>query len=167
MKVLLLSVGFEPLRVITPRKAFDLVFDEKAEVLEESDEVWRSPSRAFPVPKVVRLKHFVKIPYRARIPLKREAVLARDEGRCAYCSGKATTIDHVQPRSRGGKHRWENVVAACSPCNAKKDDRTLAELGWRLPFKPFAPSGTRWLIIGISEPDPVWVPYLGSSVVPA
>lgn len=171
---LLLSVNYEPLRVIPIKRALLLVLQEKAEVLEESDDVWRSARVAVPVPKVIRLKYFVRIPYQARIPLNRKAVLLRDGERCAYagqprratdpqCTGHATTVDHVIPRSklRSRAHRWENVVAACPHCNFLKADRSLEELEWRLGFTPYAPTGTRWLVIGIAQPDPAWGPYLG------
>jgi hypothetical protein len=64
----------------------------------------------------------------------------------------------VIPRSRGGKHRWENVVAACGPCNARKDDRLLSEIEWTLDFTPHAPTGVEWMITVPVQPN--WVPYL-------
>ena len=85
-----------------------------------------------PVPSVVRLTRFVRVPYRATVPLTRKAVFARDGGRCVYCGAAATSLDHVVPKSRGGAHTWDNVVSACGRCNHVKADRGVAELGWRL-----------------------------------
>lgn len=162
--VLLLNATYEPLRVITTRRAVVLILDEKAEVIEHKDGLFRSASTAMPVPAVIRLRYFVKIPYRARLPLNRKAVVARDGGVCQYgCGRRGDTIDHVVPRSRGGQHRWENVVASCRKCNGKKDDRLLSELGWELARKPFAPKGTYWLVVAMlpdGEVDPEWEPYL-------
>ena len=91
---------------------------------------------------MVRLTRYVRIPYRGPVPLTRRAVFARDGGRCVYCGVPATSIDHVVPRSRGGRHEWDNVVSACRRCNHVKADRTVADLGWRL-HPPQEPTGTR------------------------
>jgi 5-methylcytosine-specific restriction endonuclease McrA len=161
MSVLLLNATYEPHMVINLKRAIVLILEDKAEVIHESDDVVRSASLQMNKPEVIRLKTFVKVPYRARIPLTRRAVLNRDKGTCAYCKKpNATTIDHVVPRSKGGRHEWENVVAACRPCNAKKDDKTLEQTGWRLDFTPFAPKGRFWLIVGIKEVPQEWAPYL-------
>lgn len=162
MTVLLLNATHEPLRFISLKRAVVLVLQEKAEILEEEpDRLVRAAKISLPAPKVIRLTRFVQIPYRARIPLTGHAVMVRDNHKCAYCTKrKGTTVDHVQPRSRGGKHEWTNVVAACSPCNAKKADKLLSEIGWELQFKPFVPKGTFWLVLGVGEVDPIWEPYL-------
>jgi 5-methylcytosine-specific restriction endonuclease McrA len=175
-QTLLLNATWEPLQLISVNRAVVLVLADKAEVLEEGDEPLRSARLEMRTPRVIRLRYFVRVPFKRRIPLTRRNVLERDEHRCAYCRGRATTIDHVRPRSRGGQHRWDNVVAACLPCNGLKDDHLLSELkkgvpgirrsGWELPFKPYAPEGTVWLVIGLAERrHPEWEPYLAS--VPA
>ena len=110
------------------------------------------------MPVVVRLARFVKVPYRATVPLTRKAVFARDGGRCVYCGAAATSLDHVVPKSRGGPHTWENVVSACSRCNHVKADRGIAELGWRLRAVPTAPSGAAWRVVGARRVDPRWRP---------
>jgi 5-methylcytosine-specific restriction endonuclease McrA len=109
---------------------------------------------------VIRLNRFVRVPHRAGVPLTRRAVFARDGGRCAYCGAAAASIDHVVPRSRGGRHTWENVVAACHRCNRIKADRTPADLGWRLHPKPAQPTGPAWRILASGRQDPRWDPYL-------
>ena len=112
------------------------------------------------MPLVVRLTRFVRVPYRPYVGLSRRAIFARDGGRCAYCRGPAETIDHVLPRSRGGGHQWENVVAACARCNHTKGDKTPAELGWRLHVVPAAPKGAAWRVLGHRAPDPRWADWL-------
>lgn len=159
---LLLNATYEPLAVVPARRAVILVLAEKAEIVEPGDVEFRSQRLAFNCPKVIRLRYYVKVPYRAVRNLTRAALIARDNGKCGYCGAKATTIDHILPRSRGGKHAWTNTVACCSPCNSKKGDKLLSELGWTLQIKPFAPRGVRWVIIGVAELDPVWEPYLGA-----
>lgn len=159
-RTLVLNASYEALGLITRKRAVVLILADKAEVVEESDFVLHSASMSVAAPSVVRLKRFVKVPYRARTPLTKRAVLARDEHRCAYCRGHGNSVDHVVPRSRGGRNDWENVTAACRACNAAKDDRLLSELGWTCHNRLYQPSGTHWLIIGLAEIDPAWGPYL-------
>jgi len=102
----------------------------------------------------------VKVPHRSAVPLTRRAVFARDGGRCAYCGATAASIDHVVPRSRGGRHSWDNVVAACHRCNRIKADRTPADLGWRLRAQPSQPTGPAWRVLASGRHDPVWMRYL-------
>lgn len=167
---LVLNATYEPIAVVPTRRAVILVLAEKADIVEADPDIeWRSAATAVPVPVVVRLRRYVKIPYRARVPLTRANLLVRDGHRCAYCAKTATTIDHVVPRSKGGPHRWENVVAACRRCNAEKDDLTLAQLSrrnpekWRLTFTPKAPHGRAWLIVGYADRSAAWEPYLAAA----
>lgn len=157
---LLLNATYEPLCVVSSRRAVVLVLTEKAVPVENGDGFLRSVSWAVPVPAVVRLTRYVRVPYRAQVPLTRKAVFARDGGRCAYCGAAATSIDHVIPRSRGGEHTWENVVASCGRCNHTKADRVISELGWRLRTVPRAPTGMAWRVLGARPPDPRWIAYL-------
>ena len=107
---LVLNATYEPLCVVPARRALLLVIKHKAIAVEDSDLVMHSAALSFAAPSVVRLTRFVRIPYRGPVPLTRRAVFARDGGRCVYCGGVATSIDHVVPRSRGGRHEWGNVV---------------------------------------------------------
>jgi 5-methylcytosine-specific restriction endonuclease McrA len=159
--VLLLNASYEPLTTISLRRAVVLVLAGKAEALEADagGAVVRSAALELAAPAVVRLTYFVRVPYHGRVPLTRRAVMRRDNYRCAYCSSRAETIDHVIPRSRGGQHVWENVVASCKTHNTRKSNHLLSELGWSLSFTPGVPRGPRWLA-GIEHVDPVWVPYL-------
>ncbi len=165
---LLLNATYQPLCVVPTRRAVILVMKEKAEVIEESDAEFRSASTSMKIPSVIRLVRFVRVPYRSKVVLTNRAVLKRDNFKCQYCGGAATTVDHVLPRSRGGRNIWTNVVAACKPCNTKKSDKLLSEIGWSLPTKPVQPVGTTWLWVGIAERNPEWETYLGNlHVAPA
>lgn len=162
MGTLLLNASFEPIHVIPERRAVVLVMAGKAELIEEKPGRFRSATTAVPNPAVVRLSKFVHIPYRARVLLTRRSLIKRDKGVCQYCGRRGDTIDHIVPRSKGGPHEWENVALACSRCNSKKADRTLAELGWTLPSTPYAPAGTFWVTFQQGEIPEQWAPYLPS-----
>jgi 5-methylcytosine-specific restriction endonuclease McrA len=94
------------------------------------------------------------------VPVSRRGVLRRDNHRCGYCGSAASTIDHVMPRSRGGKDTWENLVACCLRCNNLKGDRTPAEMNWNLQLNPRAPHGMTWLVRGIERAQPDWEEFL-------
>ena len=158
---LVLNATYEPLCVVSARRALLLVLMQKATAVEDSDLVVHSASFAVLAPAVVRLNRYVRIPYRGPVPLTRRAVFARDGGRCVYCGNAASSIDHVVPRSRGGRHEWSNVVSACRRCNHVKADRAVSELGWRLR-PPQEPAGTAWRILGTGRSDPCWAPYLAA-----
>lgn len=157
---LLLNATYEPLCVVSSRRSVVLVLSQKAVPVEIGDSVLHSASTAVPVPAVARLTRYVRVPFRAQVPLTRRAVFARDGGRCAYCGLPATSIDHVIPRSKGGGHTWDNVVASCGRCNHVKADRVISELGWRLRTEPHAPTGISWRVLGSRLPDPRWSTYL-------
>jgi len=159
-KALVLNATYEPLCVVPVRRAVVLVLKEKAEVLHASDRRLHSERSSMAVPSVIRLTHFVKVPFRARAALNRRAVFARDDFRCQYCGASAENIDHVVPRSRGGQHIWENVVAACRPCNTRKEDRYLHESGLILRRRPVAPKELTWIIVAVGTVHPHWEPYL-------
>ena len=158
---LVLNATYEPLSVVPARRAVVLVVREKAEVVEESDRHWSSERLRIRVPSVIRLRRYVRVPFERRVPLNRRAVFSRDSHRCQYCGGNAENLDHIVPRSRGGAHTWENVVAACRRCNTTKGDRTPEEAGMRLATAPSAPRRHGWLLIGLGgPPDPSWDAYL-------
>jgi len=161
---LVLNATYEPLCVVSDRRALVLVLSDKAASVEASTTVVHSERLSAPLPAVVRLIRFVRVPRHAQIPLTRRAVFARDGGRCIYCDAPATSLDHVVPRSRGGEHVWENVVSACRRCNHLKADRSVSDLGWRMRHTPFRPAGSAWRIIGTGRADPRWTPYLADFV---
>ncbi len=160
MRTLVLNAGYEPLAVVSFKRALVLVMNQKATVVaaDETDPV-RSATNTWARPSVIILRNYVRIPGR-QVPVSRRGVLRRDAQRCGYCGGHATTIDHILPRSRGGKDSWENLVACCLKCNNVKGDRTPAEMGWRLRFQPKAPHGSTWLVRGVERSQPDWDEYL-------
>lgn len=161
---LVLNATFEPLSVVSDRRAVVLVLDEKADLLHATRERWHAEHLEVEVPSVVRLRVHVRVPYRRIAPLTRRAVFVRDGHQCQYCGRRAESIDHVVPRSRGGTHSWENVVAACSPCNTSKRDRLVHETSMRLRRRPTAPRHLSWVAASVGHvPDP-WVPYVGAGL---
>ena len=118
-RALLLNASFEPLCVVPMRRAVVLVLKDKAEIIARNGGELHSERAALPIPSVIRLVHFVRVPFRNRVPLSRRAVFARDRHRCQYCNHSAENIDHVVPRSRGGEHTWDSVVASCRICLAE------------------------------------------------
>lgn len=160
MHALVLNATYEPLCVVSSRRAVILVLAGKAVAVESGQEELHSERLTLHIPVVVRLTRFVKVPYRAHVPLTRRAVFARDGGRCVYCAAPATSLDHVVPRSRGGEHAWDNVVSCCRRCNHAKADRGLPELGWRMHRPPRAPTGPAWRVLGTGRMHPCWRPYL-------
>ena len=167
-RALLLNATFEPLCVVPVRRAVVLVLKEKAEIVEHNGVAFRSERATIPAPSVIRLVHFVRVPFRSRVPLSRRAVFARDGHRCQYCGRSAENLDHVVPRSRGGPHTWENVVASCRSCNAKKEDRRPQDAGLSLRSAPVAPHAHLWLVATAGSLDPAWTRYLpGAEAVPA
>jgi 5-methylcytosine-specific restriction endonuclease McrA len=162
-RALLLNASFEPLCVVPMRRAVVLVLKDKAEVVARNGAELHSERMTMPVPSVIRLHHFVRVPYRSRVPLSRRAVFARDGHRCQYCNRAAENIDHVVPRSRGGTHSWENVVASCRSCNARKEDRMLSDTGLRLRRIPREPHANLWVVATAGSLDPAWEPYLDAA----
>jgi 5-methylcytosine-specific restriction endonuclease McrA len=160
-RALVLNASFEPLCVVSGRRAVVLVLDRKAEVVHASDEQVHSERLCIDVPSVIRLHTFVKVPYRRRAALNRRAVFARDHHRCQYCGARAESIDHVVPRSKGGPHAWDNVVAACRPCNTSKRDRMLADTSMTLRRRPEAPEHLTWVIVSVGHVPEDWHAYLG------
>jgi 5-methylcytosine-specific restriction endonuclease McrA len=157
-RALVLNGSDQPLAVVSARRAVVLVLKQKAEVLATNGMVFRSEHLSIEAPSVVRLRYFVRVPYRAQAALTRRAVFARDDWTCQYCGRPAENVDHVQPRSRGGTHTWDNVVAACRRCNSKKENRLPHEIGMKLARKPFVPRDGFRLSFG--KPEAEWEPYL-------
>ena len=159
-QTLVLNATYEPLGVVTERRALILVLNSRATTVEDSETILHYSGGQVTLPAVIKLNRFVRIPYRHSVPLSRRALFARDGGRCVYCAAPATSIDHVIPRSRGGAHAWENVVSACHRCNHLKADKPLKELGWRLRQLPREPIGSAWRVLGATRAEASWIPYL-------
>ncbi|MGQ0849447.1 MAG: HNH endonuclease [Actinomycetota bacterium] len=164
VRSLILNASYEPLSVVPSRRAVVLVSRGRASVIEHRDEVWHAATFSIQVPSVVRLNTYVKVPYERTIPVSRRAVFGRDNHRCQYCGAPAESLDHVTPRSRGGAHTWDNVVACCRRCNLHKGDRLLGEAGLSLVRRPSAPHRYGWVFASAGYVlDPSWHAYLLSA----
>ena len=163
---LVLNATYEPLCVVSWRRALCLVLAGKADVVADHGEV-HSERLSIGTPSVVRLRYVVKVPFHRRSSLSRRAVFARDGHRCQYCGAHADSLDHVVPRSKGGPHTWDNVVAACRPCNARKRDRSPEESGMRLTRRPCVPSKPAWIMLTAGSFPEAWEPYLGLTAMSA
>ncbi|GAA1877576.1 HNH endonuclease [Lapillicoccus jejuensis] len=136
-QVLILNASYEPLGGVSVRHAIGMLVREVAVVEEAVEGQMFGP---YPRPRVVRLLRYVAAKWLHRpAGWSKRAVLTRDRHRCAYCAGRATTVDHVVPMSRGGGSTWLNTVASCSPCNNRKGDRLLPETSLRLAWQPWVP----------------------------
>ena len=159
-RALVLNTTFEPLCVVSARRAVVLLLTQKADLVTDSGERMHSERLSIEVPSVIKLRSFVRVPYRRRAALNRRAVFARDGSRCQYCAAPAESIDHVIPRSKGGEHVWENVVAACRPCNTRKRDRMLADTTMVLRRRPTAPRELSWITVAVTTVPDDWEPYM-------
>lgn len=158
----MLNQSYEPMTICNLKKAFILLFLNKAELVEDqAGKTVRSVNSTFKWPSVIRLKNYVKTPYR-KIIFSRKNILKRDNHRCAYCGrgDKPLTIDHIIPKSRGGEETWENLIAACTKCNNKKGDRTPAEANMPLLRKAFKPTHVAIIKNASNRLDENWKPYL-------
>ena len=161
MRTLVLNAGYEPLGVVSFKRALILVLNQKATVLSGAgDQLVHSARGSYELPRVILLSRYVRVPHSRQVPLSRRGVLRRDGNQCAYCKRAANTIDHVQPKSRGGQDSWENLVACCLKCNNKKGDKTLAEIGWDLKWTPRMPNGHHWMVRGAERLEPEWESYI-------
>ncbi len=160
---LLLNATWEPLMVLPARRAIILVLQEKAEVLHERDEIVRSERFSLALPSVLRLRYYVHVRFQARTGVNRKAIFARDGYRCQYCGGVAENLDHIVPRSRGGAHTWNNVVASCRKCNSRKENKTPEEAGMRLRRRPGAPARAHLIGASYGRIYPEWEQYFSAA----
>lgn len=159
-RCLILNVTNEPLSIVSSRRAVTLALADRVDVVAESGQRWRSATGSVEVPSVARVRSYVRLPHRSTIPLSRKGVLLRDQGRCQYCGARADSVDHVIPKSRGGQHIWENVVAACRPCNTRKSDTPLSATNLTLRSHPRPPAHRLWAWVALGSVPEAWLPYL-------
>ena len=170
--VLVLNASYEPINICVARRAIVLVLKGQAYPEEPSARVIRSSSLEMPIPSVIRLLEYRRIPHPVRA-LSRKNILLRDRNTCQFCGNALTssqlTLDHVVPRSQSGKSTWENLVACCHPCNNRKGDRTPEQAGMKLLRQPrpfnlhtsrhlmrlMAHDNTRWRKYLFLEPSPI------------
>ena len=161
-ETLVLNASFEPLSTVSLRRAVVLVMQDKA-VVEQAHPGLRLRAAGVdvPVPQVIRLCRYVRVPFRQRAPWSRRGVLVRDRHRCAYCGRRATTVDHVLPRSRGGGDTWLNTVASCAEDNHRKAARTPEQAGMPLLRQPFEPTPADAMLLALGTEDfdalPQWL----------
>lgn len=162
--VLVLNATYEPLSIVSLRRAIVLLLKEKAEVLEAAEERISAANLSLPYPLVIRLVYYVRVPRRMFVPLSRRALLARDSYTCQYCHAPAAsaelTMDHVLPKVRGGKTAWENVVCACRACNSRKGGKTLEEARMTLSRAPFRPQYLAFVVLSNPPAREVWGKYI-------
>ncbi len=161
-KVLVLNADYSAFSICTVPKAFLLVYLDKAELVTDSAKgMLRTVNKSYPMPSVIRLHHYVSLPFKG-VMLSRQNVFRRDGNKCIYCGGNDDlTLDHVMPKSRGGKTNWDNLVTACRRCNSRKGDQTPEEMGISLPRKPYKPSFIMFLR-DFASIEENWVPFLGT-----
>jgi len=162
--VLVLNATYEPLSIVSVRRALVLLLKDKAEVIEAAEQRVRSAHLSLPVPLVIRLVYYVRVPHRLGIPLTRRTVMMRDNYTCQYCGDQPPksnlTIDHVLPKVRGGATTWENVVCACKPCNLRKGSRTPEEANMRLRARPGRPTYVAMVLLSNGPAHKSWDKYL-------
>ncbi len=160
-RVLVLNATYEPLVTVSLPRAVALLLADKAELVEAAETKLRSQHVTLPEPLVIRLMAYVRIPHKLPLAVTRRGILSRDNYTCQYCGhslpSAELTLDHVLPRCRGGKTTWENVVAACKPCNHRKGDRLPTEAHMRLQRQPFRP---RYIALVVFDVPSAWRKYL-------
>ncbi len=143
-RTLLLNSTYEPLRVVSWQRAVTMLCLGKVEVVRSYNSVLRAMCWSLSTPAVIRLVSFVRRCHRRRVTFSRRNVFVRDGHCCQYCHktfpASELTCDHVVPRSRGGGSGWDNLVAACGPCNRKKGNRTPEQASMKLKRKPQRPA---------------------------
>jgi 5-methylcytosine-specific restriction endonuclease McrA len=162
-RVLVLNASYEPINVCTMRRATVLVLKERAEIIEPGEGALRSERLVLEQPCVIRLVRYVRVPRDVhRRKITRKAVLARDAYTCQYCGREShgLTVDHVIPRSRGGSSAWDNIVAACAPCNRRKGNRLPTEASMPLRRHPRPPGPTVFIRIASPRVPDAWEQYL-------
>ena len=162
--VLVLNATYEPLSVVSLRRAIVLLLKDKAEILEAADQRIRSASMSLPVPLVIRLVYYVRVPHRLNIPLSRRTIMVRDNYTCQYCGAQPVkanlTIDHVIPRMRGGESTWQNLVCACKTCNLRKAAKTPEEANMHLRTKPERPQYLAVVVLAHTGGHEAWAKYM-------
>jgi 5-methylcytosine-specific restriction endonuclease McrA len=158
--ILVLNSDYLPINITDFRKAFNLVYKGKAEVIVDVEEIVNTMDKRFKKPSVIRLTYHVNVPFR-KVTLSKENIFRRDKHKCAYCDSKhQLTIDHIFPKSKGGKDSWDNLISACWRCNSRKGDRTPEEAGMKLLFTPYKPSPLHFMCESNKFREG-WKTYLG------
>lgn len=163
-KVLILNADYRAISICTVPKAFLLVYLNKAELVAENpkDKI-RTISKNYPLPSIIRLNSYVSVPFR-NVVMTRQNIFKRDNNTCVYCGKQSDlTLDHVMPKSRGGKTHWENLVTACKRCNSEKGSYTPEEAKMPLKVKPFKPTFLMFVRDCSGNLEENWLPFLSKN----
>lgn len=159
MKVLVLNSDYTPLNVTNLKRGFKLVVKGKAEVVKNFGKDIKTGMGTIKRPSVIRLLRYIYTPFR-KVELNRQNIYKRDGYKCVYCGGNTKlTLDHVLPKSRGGKNTWSNLVTCCAKCNVSKSDNTPEEANMEMSQKPFRPNFFGF-ISSFNNLNETWVPYI-------
>lgn len=160
-QVLVLNADYSAINICTVPKAFLLVYLNKAEMVAKSDTfALRTVSDIYAFPVIIKLNHYVNVPYK-RVVLSRQNIFKRDRYQCQYCGKKShLTLDHILPKSRGGRTSWDNLITACKKCNSRKGDNLPEEAGMTMKRKPFRPSFVMFVRDFSGTVNEAWLPYL-------
>jgi len=160
--VLILNSSYEVLNVTNLKRGLKLLLSGKAEVVKADGVLVHGGQTSFPAPSILKLRYFVSIPYHP-LPLNRRNVMFRDNFTCQYCGKRSLTgmtIDHIIPRSLGGKTAWDNVVCACKSCNEKKGDLRPQDRRMKLLKNPGQPVYSPLFRACLENFPPEWASYL-------
>jgi len=158
--VLVLNTSYEFLNLASLKRALKLIIKGKAEVVESHPErEVASPSVRLKAPAIIRMLYYIVRPFK-QVPLTKKNIMMRDKFTCQYCGKYGSTVDHIIPRSRGGKETWGNCVCACNYCNTRKNNRTPAEAKMKLRRKPRKPKYIPWMLTKSGIDPGKWERYL-------
>ena len=159
--ILVLNNDYTPLNITNLKRAFNLLYKGKAEVItfNEKKPIF-TELKNYVRPTIIRLLRYISIPFR-KVTLNRANIFRRDKHQCLYCGNKKDlTLDHVIPRSKGGKNTWQNLVTCCKKCNIKKDNLTPQQAGLKLLYKPYRPTYLQFIKRVNGYFDMEWLGYL-------
>ena len=173
MTILLLNASYEPLSIIPDRRAISLMLRGRVDAASAEATALRTSHNIFEIPHVLRLRNYVNVPRRGA-RWSRAGVLRRDRYQCIFCGVRAGekqrgkvithkdfTIDHIVPRSKGGRNTWGNTACACPTCNNRKGDKMPNEVGFKLRWEPKTPR-VDYLVASGNVPE-AWKLYLKTS----
>ena len=162
-KTLKLDISYRPIEIVDAVEALVLCLIGKAQAIENYQKEIKSVSDSFQLPAVIVLKRFVKFQFKVVSAHRREIIL-RDNNQCQYCAkelpNEKLTLDHIIPKSKGGKNTWDNLVAACKKCNQRKGNRTPEEANMKLLCKPRKPKYDILRTVGKNQVSELWKNYL-------
>lgn len=159
-QVLVLNYDFKPINVTSVKRGFLLVHKGKAEIIKSDESYIITEYKKYVKPLIIRLLNYIKYSLK-ELKVNRKRIFSRDNYECVYCGYKKNlTIDHVLPKSRGGRNEWTNLVTSCFRCNLKKGDRTPEEAKMEMNSKPHIPK----LIVENTKLQKIWDEYKNSFV---